>query len=170
MWILSQFAQAEYCSSFHFPYVRSSVHRRDISHLSNVYMAYGIYAIWMIRRPMKSYIFRYISRTHHSRLNQTRPYYQETTLITLITLSNMTNLTILTDQKNYQDDKCRIHIDYFVLFEKRDKLEAKLNIRELKKIEQALNLRKWCFERFALPQEKSRINGNCVDGSCQRGN
>ena len=71
------------------------------SHICPMYI--GIYAIWIIRRPMKSYIFRYISRTHHSRLNQTRPYYQETTLITLITLSNMTNLTILTDQKNYQN-------------------------------------------------------------------
>ena len=28
----------------------------------------------------------------------------------------LTNLTILTDQKNYQDDECRIRIDYFVMF------------------------------------------------------
>ena len=48
--------------------------------------------------------------------------YQETTQITLttmtilITLRTLTNLTILTDQKNYQDDKCRIRIDYFVMF------------------------------------------------------
>ena len=30
-------AQAEYCSSFHSPYVRPSVRRRDPSHLSNIY-------------------------------------------------------------------------------------------------------------------------------------
>ena len=83
---------------------------------------------------MKSYIFRYISRTDHSRLKQTRPYYQETTLITLITLNNITNLTIWTDQKNYQEDKCKIRIDYFGLFEKLNKLEAKLNIGELKNL------------------------------------
>ena len=46
----------------------------------------------------------------------------------------MINLTILTEQKNYQDDKCRARIDYFVLFEKRDKLDAKLNIGEFKKL------------------------------------
>ena len=30
-------------------------------------------------------------------------------------ISNLTTMTISTDQLNYQEDKCRIHIDYFVL-------------------------------------------------------
>ena len=48
-----------------------------------------------------------------------RPPWPVTTLtirIILTKLTNLTTLTILTNQKNYQEDKCRIRSVYLVLF------------------------------------------------------
>ena len=67
-----------------------------------------------------------------------RPPWPVTTLtirIILTKLTNLTTLTILTNQKNYQEDKCRFCIVYFVLWW----------IRILGSLQRFLDLRKKIF-------------------------
>ena len=97
-------AQTEYCSTFHCSCVRPCV-TGVTSHISHIYK--GINAMLIIRGPIKPYKF-WIKIILAIFLAKTRP---DKTIF-----SALTNLTIDFDwSKNYQKDKCRIRIVYFVL-------------------------------------------------------
>ena len=73
--IVADSAQTEYCSNFHFPYVR----QHDISHFSNIYI--GINAIRYIRKSIKPYIYLqkpiHPGYTFQTRAPHTTPHYQQ---------------------------------------------------------------------------------------------
>ena len=108
--VFADSAEAKYCSTFHFPCGRPSVHRRDVSYFSNIYNIYGLiyygihglmghlmicmayihiyyigmYVMKIIRRPIKPCTKTYSSwLSLHTRPDQTtahQKHYQETGL------------------------------------------------------------------------------------------
>ena len=96
--------QTEYCTTFLLA-VCSSV-TGVTSHISHIYK--GINAMLIIRGPIKPYIFwiKIILAIFLAKTRPTRPSSPPWPTWPLI----------LTDQKNYQKDKCRIRCVYFVLF------------------------------------------------------
>ena len=119
--IIADSAQTEYCSNFHFPYVRP----HDISHFSNIYI--GINAIRYIRKSIKPYIYTETNSSwlcipdqgtpHNTTLPRDQFLIQTFAQLTsMITLANLTTLNISTNRIKIQNPHCLLCLIFFILF------------------------------------------------------